>query len=275
MRAERDRPLGGRPQGDPGLGRRGRRPRVPRRRSRGRRGSDRPARRPARRSRGPRRTGRRRGGASCGRASRACCRRPRGSAPGRRRTGPAPVSADRRRARGARDGRGRAAAARAPTGSMPETAASPAIVKLWPSTAASETSARSSGVEAIEPGGDERRERLGDGQGRQVADRPVDAVLQRELTLGQEHPDGLDRVERHPVGAVDDRPDRRLRQARDEAREELAHRGFGQRLEVERGEVALAGAPVGPLLEELRAATASRRRSGRSGSTRGGGRRSR
>ena len=40
----------------------------------------------------------------------------------------------------------------------------------------------------------------------------------------------------------------------DEAGEELAHRGRRERLEVERGEVALAGAPVGPLLEELRPA---------------------
>ena len=37
-----------------------------------------------------------------------------------------------------------------------------------------------------------------------------------------------------------------------EAGQHLAHRGFGQRLEVDRGEVALAGAPVGPPLEQLR-----------------------
>ena len=41
-------------------------------------------------------------------------------------------------------------------------------------------------------------------------------------------------------------------QARHEPGEQLAHRRLRQRLEVQRGEVALAGAPIGPPLEQLR-----------------------
>ena len=44
----------------------------------------------------------------------------------------------------------------------------------------------------------------------------------------------------------------RLGQSRHEAGQELAHRRLGQRLEVERVEAALAGAPVGSPLEQLR-----------------------
>ena len=58
----------------------------------------------------------------------------------------------------------------------------------------------------------------------EVADRAVGAALEGQPALGQEHPDRLDRVQRDPVGAGDDRPDGRLRQARHEPGEELAHR---------------------------------------------------
>ena len=104
----------------------------------------------------------------------------------------------------------------------------PPGVKLWPRTAASETSARSSGGEPVEPARDQRGEGLGDGQGRQVADRAVHAVLDGQPSLGDEHPDGLDGVQRDAVGAVDDRPHGRRRKSRDEAGEELAHRRLGR-----------------------------------------------
>ena len=101
--------------------------------------------------------------------------------------------------------------------------------------------------------GDERGQRLGNGQGGQIADRPIDAILEREPAFGEEHPDGLDRVQGHPIRSLDDRLDGAAGQAGNEPGEELAHRRLGQRLEIERGEVALAGAPVRALLEELRA----------------------
>ena len=71
------------------------------------------ARRRSRRCPGSRRSARRRGGGACGRAWPACCRRPRGSAPGRRRTGRARGCAGRFRGSAAHGGRARAVAARA------------------------------------------------------------------------------------------------------------------------------------------------------------------
>ena len=68
--------------------------------------------------------------------------------------------------------------ARRSAGSSPDTAASPASVKLWPSTAASWRSARGRG-EPVEPGGDERLEGLRDGQLAELADRLVPAVRPR------------------------------------------------------------------------------------------------
>ena len=56
-------------------------------------------------------------------------------------------------------------------------------------------------LEAVEAGRDEGGERLRDGQAREVADRVVDAALELEPALGEEHADRLDRVERHAVGA--------------------------------------------------------------------------
>ena len=108
----------------------------------------------------------RRGGAPCGRAWRACCRRPRGSGPGRRRTGRARASADRRRGRAARAGRGARSRGSSSASSMPATAASAASVKLWPRTAASGTSVAVRRVEAVEARGDQRGQRLRDGERR-------------------------------------------------------------------------------------------------------------
>ena len=138
------------------------------------------------------------------------------------------------------------------TASDPDTAARPAIVKLWPSTAASWTRVRSSAARPSRRRAISAVSVSGTARVVEVADRAVDVALEAEAALGEQHPDGLDRVQRDPVGAGDDRP-RRPCSGRpgDEAGEQLAHRRRGQRLEVERGEVALAGAPVGPLLEQL------------------------
>ena len=88
----------------------------------------------------------------------------------------------------------------------------------------------------------------------EVAGRAVDAVLEasggpRRAASGRSRPrtaGSRRRARRWRATAA-------LGQARHEAGEQLAHRRLGQRLEVERGEVALAGAPVRALLEQLRA----------------------
>ena len=74
-----------------------------------------------------------------------------------------------------------------------------------------------------------------------------------EAPVRDQHPDRLDRVQRDALGAGDDRLDRGLRQARREPGEQVAHRRLVERLEVEREERALARAPAGPPLEQLRA----------------------
>ena len=79
------------------------------------------------------------------------------------------------------------------------------------------------GGEAVEPARDERRQRFGDRQAGQVADRSVGAVDDGKAPLGDEHPDRLDGIQRDAVRAGDDGRDRRGGQARDESGEELAH----------------------------------------------------
>ena len=124
-------------------------------------------------------------------------------------------------------------------------------MKLWPRTAASETSVRSLDQQPVKAARDQGRQRLRHGQAGQVADRAVHPLDQAELPLGQEHPYGLDGVQRDAVGSFDDRPYGGRLQARHQPSEQLAHRRLGQRLKVQRGEVALARAPVRSLVEQL------------------------
>ncbi len=91
----------------------------------------------------------------------------------------------------------------------------------------------------------------GHGQVGQVAGRAIDAALEHQPALGQEHPDRLDGIERHAVRAGHDGVAGGRGQPGHEAAKQLAHRLDRQRLEVDRGEAALAGAPVRPSLEEL------------------------
>jgi hypothetical protein len=107
------------------------------------------------------------------------------------------------------------------------------------------------GLERVEARGDQRLERLRHRHIGEIVDGPVDTVLEHELPVRHEHADDLDRVERDPLGARHDPPCRVGRQPRDQAGQELAHRSIRQRLEGQAGEVALAGAPVRPRVEEL------------------------
>ena len=118
-------------------------------------------------------------------------------------------------------------------------------------TEAAWRSDRSAGSRRIQTRRDQCVERRRDGQFRQVPCRPVDAVLARHDPLAQEHPDGLDRVQRDALRPFEDALDDRLGQARDEPGQQLAHLARTQRLEDERGEVAPAGTPVATAVEEL------------------------
>ena len=108
-------------------------------------------------------------------------------------------------------------------------------------------------VEAVQARRDQRLERLRHGQLAEVADWLVMAVGLAQAPVGHEHPDGLDRVQRDAIGAGDDRARRGQRQAGNETGQELVHRRLGEGLQPEGQEVASAGAPVGPALEQVRA----------------------
>ena len=106
-------------------------------------------------------------------------------------------------------------------------------------------------VEGIEACGDQRRQRLGNREAAKVPGRYVRISLEGETPLGDEHPHGLDRVQRDSAGTLDYRPDGGFRESGDKAREEFAHCRFRQWLQVDRDEIAFAGAPVRPLLQQL------------------------
>ena len=107
-------------------------------------------------------------------------------------------------------------------------------------------------IEGVEPGGDQRVEGLRDRDVRQVADGPVDAVGRLQRALRNEHPHDLDRIQGDPVGPPDDPRGSVRREPGHQAGEERPHRLGRERLEGKAREVALAGAPVRPCLEQLR-----------------------
>jgi len=72
--------------------------------------------------------------------------------------------------------------------------------------------------------------------------------LARQQATIEQHADGLDRVERDALGPCEDLLAHRFREAGHEPGQELLHRGGGERLEVKRAEVAMAGAPGRPAL---------------------------
>ena len=79
-------------------------------------------------------------------------------------------------------------------------------------------------VERVEACGDERVQGLRDGKLGQVADGDVPPVALGEPFVGDEHPDGLDRVQGDPVRAPDDRLGGAGPGVRDESVEQLARR---------------------------------------------------
>ena len=108
------------------------------------------------------------------------------------------------------------------------------------------------GREAVEPGGDQRVQRLGHLELADLRDGAVDRALLCDQAPVEQHPHRLDGVERDALGAGEDLLTRAFGQARHEPREKLLHRALRQWLEVERREVAVAGAPRRPPLGQLR-----------------------
>ena len=98
---------------------------------------------------------------------------------------------------------------------------------------------------------DEGGQRFRNGQAGQVADRSIGAIDDGQASLRDEHPDRLDRIQRDAVRASDDRRGGRRRESRHQPGEEFVHRGRVERLEIERGEVALSSAPVRPAVEQF------------------------
>ncbi len=80
----------------------------------------------------------------------------------------------------------------------------------------------------------------------------VDGPFLHEEAAVEQHPDGLDRVQRYPLGPRQDLLTQVLRKAWHQPLEQLFHRPLRERLQIERGEVALAGAPGGMSLLQLR-----------------------
>ena len=107
------------------------------------------------------------------------------------------------------------------------------------------------GVQPVQSRGDQRVQRRGHRQLREVAGRAIDAVLERDEALAQEHPNRLDGIQRDPLRSLENALGDRLREPGNQSAEQLAHEVGPERLEHERREVAPPGTPVAPSVEEL------------------------
>ena len=105
--------------------------------------------------------------------------------------------------------------------------------------------------EPVQPCGDERVQRLGHIQCLDLPGRAVHRTLLHEQRTVEQHAHRLDRVKRHTLGAGEDLRPQSCWQTGHEAGEQLLHRLLRERLEEERGEVAVAGTPGRPTLEQF------------------------
>ena len=106
-------------------------------------------------------------------------------------------------------------------------------------------------AQPVETGCDERVQRLRHLEGLDLGGRAVDVAVARERAAVEEHSHRLDRVQRHPFGPREDLIAQSVGKARDEAGEQRAHRVVAERLEVDRREVPLSGAPVRSAVAQL------------------------
>ena len=125
-----------------------------------------------------------------------------------------------------------------------------ARVKVLPSTAPSWSRRRSSGDSPSSRAAIKAWSVSGTSSSLDLAGQPVGRAVESEQPAVEQHAHRLDRVQRDALGTVEDLVAQAVRKAGHEAVEELSHRLVGERLEEERGEVSLAGAPGGtPFLE--------------------------
>ena len=189
-------------------------------------------------------TPRRRGAAPCGPPSPASRRRPCARGPGGSRTGRARASAGRPGRRAPPCGRARTRIGSSSASGCPPSAASACLVNVLPSTAASWTSRRSSA------GSPSRRAAI---RACSVSGTSSDSIVARSAgrrgpsctssAAVEQHPHRLDRVERDALGPREDLRRGARRAARARGRRAAPPSPRRERLEVQRGEVALAGAP--------------------------------
>ena len=108
-------------------------------------------------------------------------------------------------------------------------------------------------LDCVQPGRDQRVQRLGHGEIRQVAHQlvldPIRAAADG-ATVDQ-HPDGLDRVERNAFRALHDRTSRLIRQPRHQACEQRPHVVVFERLEVDRGRGTHRHTPTRAAVEQV------------------------
>ena len=123
-----------------------------------------------------------------------------------------------------------------------------------PSTEIRASSARSVLGQPLQAGGDQGVDRRRDGElARRLHERPVTVVLLEQPVVDQ-HREQLLHEERIALGGVGDTPGLLARKAAatEQVRHELPALVRGERLQQDRGGVALAAAPAGALLEQLR-----------------------
>ena len=136
--------------------------------------------------------------------------------------------------------------------SEPVSAASAGRVNVLPSTAASWSSRRSSGARPSSRAAISACSVSGTSSASTSPVGAVDRPFLGEQAAVEQHPHRLDRVQRDALARVEDLVAQLLGSpgTRPASSSSIASRG--ERLQVERGEVALAGAPGRPPLEQLR-----------------------
>ena len=105
--------------------------------------------------------------------------------------------------------------------------------------------------EAVQPRRDQRVQGLGHLERADLRGRDVAVPVGAHEPAVEQHPDGLDRVQRDAFGAVSHPVAQLLGQARDETCEQRVHRLGAERLQRQRGEVTLRARPRRMLLGQL------------------------
>ena len=104
----------------------------------------------------------------------------------------------------------------------------------------------------VQARGDQRMQGLWHLEGLDLTRGPIDRAVLGEQAAIQEHPHRLHRIQRHPLRSPQDLCAQPLRQARNEALQQLLHRSLRERLQVQACEVPLPRTPTRAALLQLR-----------------------